>query len=280
MWGLISALAAGWAVWSPSFGRSERPKKLRVAKPQAWVTVQALRLSGWTPAILKQWQAGSALVVALIWWAVTKSVVAGLVMAWAGWQLPIFWAELRAGRILSQQVRQVSQFIGAVADGLNTGQSIPLAVDSAARQITTPPLGEAADTLIRRINGGARVQDALTQMGESIDWQWWKLFCDMTQLVQEAGGTGSLFDDLSWQLQEADRIQSEFRVLTATFVGLVAIFTLLIVGGAVISAVTNPTGWAHVTRHFQWVLIVSSGIAVYCFGGIRKYARMGIQLEP
>lgn len=280
MWGLISALAAGWAVWTPSLGRSERPKKLRVDKPQAWVTVQALRLSGWTPAVLKQWQAGSALAVALAWWAVTQSVVAGLVMAWAGWQLPIFWAELRAGRILSQQVRQVSQFIGAVADGLNTGQSIPLAVDSAARQITDPPLGEAADTLIRRINGGARVQDALTQMGESIDWQWWTLFCDMTQLVQEAGGTGSLFDDLSWQLQEADRIQSEFRVLTATFVGLVAIFTLLIVGGAVVSAVANPVGWAHVTRHFQWVLIVSSGIAVYCFGGIRKYARMGIQLDP
>lgn len=280
MWGLISALAAGWAVWSPTFSRKAPKKKLRVAKPQAWVTAQAVRLSGWTPAQLKQWQAGSALVVALAWWGVTRSVPAGLVMAWVGWQLPVFWTELRAGRILSQEIRQVSQFIGMVADGLNTGQSIPLAVDAAARQITAPPLAEAADTLIRRINGGARVQDALTQMGEVIDWPWWTLFCDMTQLVQEAGGNGSLFDDLSWQLQEADRIQSEFRVLTATFVGIVAIFTLLIIGGAVVSAAVNPAGWAHVTRHFQWVLIISSGIAVYCFGGIRKYARMAIQLEP
>lgn len=281
MWGLIAALAAGYAVWAPTWrrrpaGGAARPA--RPPRPAAWVTAEALRWAGWTPARARLYQAAAAGVAALAWGGLTQNLIAGLLFAVVGWQVPLFVAELRAGGLLSRQLRQATAFIATVADAVNTGQSLPLAVDTAARQVTEPPLAEPADTLIRQVASGVPVPQALSRMGEAVRWPWWDLFVDLAALLQQTGGSGVVFEQLAWQLQEQERIQQEFRALISVFFGLVCVFLALTLGAAVGEALLDGAFWAQVTTHFGWLVILSTGLVVVTFGGVRRYARMWIAL--
>lgn len=283
LWAILSAVAAGVACWParPSFPVARVPGSARpsLTRRPAWLTAQALRLIGWTPAQVRWYQSLGAGLTGVAWFALTHSLLAAALMALIGWQLPVFWAELRAGRVLSGQLRQVSLFVETVADGVNAGQSIPVAIDNAAHHITEPPLGSATDTLIRRINSGTGIVAALQQMGESVQWAWWDLFVDLVDLVQRTGGSGTTFDALSWQLQEQDRIQSEFRTLVSVFLTLVLVFLLLTIGGQIGSALLNPSGWAAMTHRFAVLLIGAAAVSAFCFGGVRRYTRMMVQIE-
>lgn len=283
VWILLGAGALGIGIWwlaPPAPPREARPPKGRRPPSQtAWVTAQALRFIGWSAPQARTYQAAAAGGVTIVWWLLTKSLPAAIIMAYLGWQLPVFWAELRAGHLLSRQLRQVSVFVGTLSDSLNTGNSIHLAVDAAARQIDEPPLQAEADVLVRRINSGTQLVPALRQMSDQIQWSWWNLFVDLVELVQNTGGDGSTFNALSWQLQEQDRIQSEFRTLVTVYLLIVVIFLGLTVGGQVGTAFVNPAGWLDLRQRLGWILIVAAIIAVFCFGGVRKYARMMIQLE-
>ncbi len=281
LWVFLGALALGVGIWWLAPAPPPRPPapKRRRTSQTAWVTAQALRMTGWSAPQVRTYQVIAAGLVTLAWFLLTKSLPAAVIMAYLGWQLPVFWAEVRAGQLLSRQLRQVSVFIGTLSDSLNTGNSIHLAVDAAARQITEPPLNTEADVLLRRINSGTQLVPALRQMSATIQWSWWNLFVDLVELVQNTGGDGSTFNALSWQLQEQDRIQSEFRTLVTVFLMVVVIFLVLTVGGQVGTALLNPSGWIDMRQRLGWILIVAATIAVFCFGGVRKYARMMIQLE-
>lgn len=283
LWGLLAAVSVALLiVWPPAGLWSRRPRVPKPASPPtqaAWVTRQALRYMGWSPRKTRGLQVGAALMVGALWFGVTDNVLAGLLFTLIGWQLPLLWAEIRGSGFLGRQMRQIAQFIATVADGVNVGHSVALAVDTAARRLTDPPLGTLSDALVRRVNSGMPLDEALDLMGQAISWRWWDLFVDFVGLAQNAGGSGKVFEALAWRLQEQDRIQAEFRILISIYLILIVIFLSLIILGALGERLLNPTGWTTTTHYLSWTVLIASGLAVYCFGGVRRYARMMVQLE-
>jgi len=274
------AWVAGWLSTARSTDPtdSEAPDAAKPGHRRNWVTEQSLRLMHWSPESVRLASLASAGLVGLLWTLVMHNPIAGAILAILGWQLPPFAAELFSAGALTAKSHQVSTFIEVFADALETGQPVGQAVDAAARAITGPPLQDQAEMLIRRLHGNTDIHEALTTMGEDIQLPLWDLFVDLVHLNQTTVTRADIFRDLDWQLQEADRVQVEFRTLIMAYMAILGIFFAIMLGAGPIEAISSPSLWHFVTTKLTFIPLIVSVIAVVVFSGLRKYGRMRVSI--
>ncbi len=295
MWALISALALGIGVFillggnvpntlkqrASARGDKDETKKPKGPKRQnkgAWVTKQSMLLLGWSPRSVRIASIVSAAVLGVLWFILMHNVVAGGLMGIIGWQVPGISAELKAAGMLKAQIRQVSTFVGTFADNLETGKPVGQAIDEAARTIKTPPLKDAAELVIRRLQGGSDIVEALGAISDRLNMPTWDLFVDMVKLNQQVKKAPQIFRNLDWQLQEMDLIQVEFSTSIGMMMAFIVAFFGIMVAAGPIEALVDPALWSYVTHHLSFIPLITTGIAVILFGGIRKYSRLKVAI--
>lgn len=262
-------------------GEKDHGKKPQGPKRQnkgAWVTKQSLLLLGWSQQTVRMASVVSVAVLGGGWFVLTHNVVAGGLMGIIGWQLPGIAAEVKAAGMLKSQVRQVASFVGTFADNLETGKPVGQAVDEAARSITTPPLKDAAELVVRRLKGGSDIAEALGAISDRINMPTWDLFVDMVKLNQQVRRAPQIFRNLDWQFQEMDLVQVEFSTAISMFMSFIIVFFGIIVAAGPIEAMIDPKLWSYVTQHLSFIPMVTTTIAVILFGGIRKYSRLKVAI--
>lgn len=256
----------------------KKPKGPKRQNKGAWVTKQSMLLLGWSQQTVKIASVVSAAVLGGVWFILTHNMVAGGLMAVIGWQLPGTAAEVKAAGKLKSQVRQVASFVGTFADNLETGKPVGQAIDEAARAITTPPLKDAAELVIRRLKGGSDIAEALGAISDRINMPTWDLFVDMVKLNQQVRKAPQIFRNLDWQFQEMDLVQVEFSTSISMFMSFIIAFFGIIVAAGPIEAMIDPKLWSYVTHHLSFIPLVTTAIAVILFGGIRKYSRLKVAI--
>jgi hypothetical protein len=254
-------------------GDTAAPKKAK-----AWVTEQSLTLLGWSPEGLRVLSLATAGLIGIGWGVAMDSPIAGALMAIVGWQLPAFYAELRGAGALTTRGHQIATFIEIFADAVEIGRPAGSAVEAAALAVNGPPLEGEAQALIRRINGGASLTEALAIMGEAIRLPLWDLFVDLVRLNQFTINRSDVFRDLDWQLQEQDRVQVEFRTLIMAYMAILTIFFAIMLGAGPLEAIMEPHLWQFVTHRLSFIPLIVTMIAILVFSGLRKYGRMRIAL--
>lgn len=257
---------------------SETNRDRKKAKAKAWVTEQSLAVLGWSPEGLRLLSIACAALVGIGWGLAMANPIAGIMMAVVGWQLPGFYAELRAAGALTARGHQIATFIEIFADAVEIGRPAGAAVEAAALAVTGPPLENEAQALIRRVNGGASITEALTILGDAIRLPLWDLFVDLVRLNQYTVNRADVFRDLDWQLQENDRVQVEFRTLIMAYMALLTVFFAIMLAAGPLEAITEPHLWHFVTTRLTFIPLILTIIAIIVFSGLRKYGRMRIAL--
>ena len=142
-------------------------------------------------------------------------IVVGLVLALAGYVLPVLVVNHLRQRRIAAIERQLVEFLPLLASSLRSGFAFLQGVELASRQLG-PPLAEELALLVNDINLGATMESALLDMGVrtgSVD-------VDMlitAVLVQRTtgGNLSEVLDQAAETLRERERIRGDVQTLTA-----------------------------------------------------------------
>lgn len=183
---------------------------------------------------------------------------------------------LLAARIRKRQdalVRQLPELARLLAGSLRAGQTIPQALERAARDMA-PPLGD----LVRRAHGeislGLPLEEALHRLADRAGNRETRLLCASIQVQREVGGDlARALDGLSHVLAERHAVLREAAALSAEARAVAGIVPVLSVGGVLLLNVISP-GVLDLLRTLPGaaLLLVFGGLQALSWFWIRRLA--------
>lgn len=291
MWLVLAAVAFGigtywWRVGPPLPGRSQtgqRPRhRIHPLRAEAWsVTQRSLEIVGRSPAWLLRTSWICAGVVGVGWAFLVQTPLAGVPMGWVGYQLPGFWVEMRASTVLDQLHRQLSVFIGAVHDALDsTGATVEDAMLSAARAVHGGPLAPMMQRYLQRTDVNIAFPDRIRFLADEVDLPHFRLFADLMRLREETGRSqmAQAFQTLDDQFRDDEHIQATIRG------ELNMHMFLLLIGFSIdflvfpIFRMTSPH-WDLIRTHLSIVIMLAGVGTAVVFSGIRRFSRARAQTD-
>lgn len=147
----------------------------------------------------------------------------------------------RRGRRLNRFDTQFPSAIDALASALQAGLSLPQALDMLSREMPDP-LGTEFGHLVRQLNVGVGLDEALTDLMERVPSSDVEIFATAVQIQYRIGGNLSgILRTIGGTVRERLKLRREVQVLTAQqrMSGYVISLAPVFVGGAIYLA--NPT---------------------------------------
>jgi tight adherence protein B len=148
-------------------------------------------------------------------YALERNIVTVLVMGLLGFFLPVLYVRARQGRRRRAFNAQLPDVLDHLVGSLRAGFGMLQAIEWVANQVP-PPAGEEFDRIIREVQLGVSVNDALDSLVRRIDTDDLALIVTAIKIQHEVGG--SLADILAvvgHTIRERVRIQREIQVLTS-----------------------------------------------------------------
>lgn len=239
------------------------------------VTQRAQELLGWTPKKLRTASVLCAIGLGIGWLLLVQSALAGIAMAYLGWQLPAWWLEMRAGRGLNILHRQLTEFVGIVHDQLHAqGATVEQALAAAADTLTTGLMGPIMQRFKHQTASNLPLVDRLDTLKRAIDFPVADFFFQLLRLRDDTGteDISHAFDALNEQLQDDERIQVMIQ-------GEVQMHAIILVGGFLANLLVFPIyrlespDWAAIHAHLTLLLPLSAAVTVIVFGHLRRMNR-------
>jgi tight adherence protein B len=138
-----------------------------------------------------------------------------LALGLAGFFLPVFYVRSRQGRRLRAFCAQLPDVMDHMVGSLRAGYGLLQAVEWVARQVP-PPAGAEFDRIIREVQLGRSLSDALNEAVRRIDSDDLALIVTAIQIQHEVGGSlADILATVAETIRERVRIQREIQVLTA-----------------------------------------------------------------
>ena len=183
---------------------------------------------------------GTILVLALIGFAVYRSLVFTAILAVVGFFAPplvLRFREHRRSRAFNDQLGDV---LILLSNGLKAGYSFPQAMASIARS-ANPPVAEEFARATREIQLGITTDEALAHMVARIRSEDLDLVVTAVGIQRVVGGNlAEILDNIAFTIRERVRIKGEIRTLTAQARASSYIITALPIGLALILQAINP----------------------------------------
>ena len=211
---------------SERFGTSVRLASFnRVVEKRAWGNNMARELAR-ADIALKPSEFLAIRIGAIVGVPLTMIVLSSFVsflgspIAWAvgvlvGWWLPTFWLGRRKSNRLKAFNSGLSDTIMLLANSLRAGSSFLQSVEMVVRE-ARPPLSTEFARVIREVNLGLPLDDALANLGRRMKSDDLDLMITAIAIQHQVGGNlAEILDTIAYTIRERVRIKGEIRTLTA-----------------------------------------------------------------
>jgi tight adherence protein B len=144
----------------------------------------------------------------------------GSPIAWVGalvlgFWLPRFWLNRRKAKRLKAFNGNLSDTIMLLANGLRAGSSFLQAVELVTRE-TTPPVSTEFQRVIREVNLGLPLDEALNNLARRVRSDDLDLMTTAISIHHSVGGNlADILDTIAFTIRERVRIKGEIKTLTA-----------------------------------------------------------------
>jgi len=157
---------------------------------------------------------GLALGLALVL-GVLRDPLSGVIGLILGYMLPRFYVGRRIGGRLGAFNKQLPDTITLLSNSLRAGSSFLQSIELVSRE-TPAPMGEEMGRVVREVNLGLGMEEALANMVRRIKSDDLDLMVTAIGVQQQVGGNlAEILDTISFTIRERVRIKGEINTLTA-----------------------------------------------------------------
>ena len=200
--------------------------------------------------------------------SVLSSPILWLVGIIIGWWVPKFWLGRRKSGRLKAFNSGLSDTIMLLANSLRAGSSFLQSVEMVCRE-AQPPISTEFSRVIREVNLGLPLDDALANLGRRMKSDDLDLMITAIAIQHQVGGNlAEILDTIAFTIRERVRIKGEIRTLTAQqrmsgyVVGFLPIALVLLL------SVIAPTFMAPMLQKPPELLGQPAGLFILGFGGL------------
>src|SRR6266545_1353986 len=146
---------------------------------------------------------------------VLRDPLSGVVGAILGYFVPRFWVGRRIGGRLSAFNKQLADTITLLSNSLRAGSSFLQSIELVSRE-TPAPMGEEMGRVVREVNLGLGMEEALNNLVRRIKSEDLDLMVTAIGVQQQVGGNlAEILDTIAFTIRERVRIKGEINTLTA-----------------------------------------------------------------
>ena len=157
---------------------------------------------------------GLALGLALVL-GVLRDPLSGVIGLFLGYMLPRFYVGRRIGGRLGSFNKQLPDTITLLSNSLRAGSSFLQSIELVSRE-TPAPMGEEMGRVVREVNLGLGMDEALANMVRRIKSDDLDLMVTAIGVQQQVGGNlAEILDTIAFTIRERVRIKGEINTLTA-----------------------------------------------------------------
>jgi tight adherence protein B len=144
-----------------------------------------------------------------------RDPISALVGAILGYFLPRLWVGRRIGSRLNAFNKQLPDTIMLLSNSLRAGSSFLQSIELVSRE-SPPPMGSEMGRVVREVNLGLSMEEALSNMVRRIKSDDLDLMVTAIGVQQQVGGNlAEILDTIAFTIRERVRIKGEIRTLTA-----------------------------------------------------------------
>jgi tight adherence protein B len=157
---------------------------------------------------------GTALGLGLVL-GVLRDPLSGLIGLFLGYMLPRFYVGRRIGGRLGAFNKQLADTITLLSNSLRAGSSFLQSIELVSRE-TPAPMGEEMGRVVREVNLGLGMDEALANLVRRIKSDDLDLMVTAIGVQQQVGGNlAEILDTIAFTIRERVRIKGEINTLTA-----------------------------------------------------------------
>jgi tight adherence protein B len=146
---------------------------------------------------------------------VLRDPLSGVVGGILGYFLPRFWVGRRISGRLSAFNKQLADTITLLSNSLRAGSSFLQSIELVSRE-TPAPMGEEMGRVVREVNLGLGMEEALSNLVRRIKSDDLDLMVTAIGVQQQVGGNlAEILDTIAFTIRERVRIKGEINTLTA-----------------------------------------------------------------
>jgi tight adherence protein B len=144
-----------------------------------------------------------------------RDPLSGVIGAFLGYMLPRFYVGRRIGGRLGAFNKQLPDTITLLSNSLRAGSSFLQSIELVSRE-TPAPMGEEMGRVVREVNLGLSMEEALKNMVRRIKSDDLDLMVTAISIQQQVGGNlAEILDTIAFTIRERVRIKGEVNTLTA-----------------------------------------------------------------
>ena len=144
-----------------------------------------------------------------------RDPMSGVIGAFLGYMLPRFYVGRRIGGRLGKFNKQLPDTITLLSNSLRAGSSFLQSIELVSRE-TPAPMGEEMGRVVREVNLGLGMEEALKNMVRRIKSDDLDLMVTAISIQQQVGGNlAEILDTIAFTIRERVRIKGEVNTLTA-----------------------------------------------------------------
>jgi tight adherence protein B len=189
-------------------------------------------------------------------------VVAGLI----GYFVPRLWVGRRISGRLNAFNKQLPDTITLVSNSLRAGSSFLQSIELVSRE-SQPPIAEEFGRVVREVNLGLGMEEALANMVRRIKSDDLDLMVTAINIQQQVGGNlAEILDTIAFTIRERVRIKGDIRTLTAQgrYSGYLVAF--LPFGIAVVLNLINPEFMRPLFEEILGRILIGVGVVMMAIG--------------
>ncbi len=146
---------------------------------------------------------------------ITRDTLSGVVGAFLGYMLPRMYVGRKIGGRLSGFNKQLPDTITLLSNSLRAGSSFLQSIELVSRE-TPDPMGEEMGRVVREVNLGLGMEEALANLVRRIRSEDLDLMVTAIGVQQQVGGNlAEILDTIAFTIRERVRIKGEINTLTA-----------------------------------------------------------------
>ncbi len=171
---------------------------------------------------------------------VLRDPLSGVVGLFLGYMLPRFWVGRRIGGRLGAFNKQLADTITLLSNSLRAGSSFLQSIELVSRE-TPAPMGEEMGRVVREVNLGLGMEEALNNLVRRIKSEDLDLMVTAIGVQQQVGGNlAEILDTIAFTIRERVRIKGEISTLTAQGRMSGYLVSFLPIGIAIVLNMINP----------------------------------------
>ncbi|HYK99489.1 MAG TPA: type II secretion system F family protein [Candidatus Acidoferrales bacterium] len=197
---------------------------------------------------------------------ILRDPLSGLVGVFLGYMLPRLWVGRRISGRLGAFNKQLPDTITLLSNSLRAGSSFLQSIELVSRE-TPAPMGEEMGRVVREVNLGLGMEEALANMVRRIKSDDLDLMVTAIGVQQQVGGNlAEILDTIAFTIRERVRIKGEINTLTAQGRMSGYLVAFLPIAIAVVLNMINPAFMQPLFTQLIGQILLGVGIVMMTIG--------------